>query len=612
MLFKNTVYPFSFYHDWSMSFRRIHNYYVGEQIAQGSFTTLRIAYHKETLLPCALRMITKSITEKCKHHGKEILFSEKDLAPLLIHPNILKMNDTVETKKSVFQFVELCEFGDLSSYLEELKERKYDVEGRKVDYNQKIVLLDQILAAIEYLHSHRICHRDIKPENVLIGKSDTVDFGNDKTERRSNKSISDNVHNHRVCKLCDFGFSALIENENNLVCGKCGSVNYVAPEVLTGKPYDGMKADMWSLGVVIKEIFSERIGNFEEDSNISLPKDVSEIVKKLLVKNPKKRLDIFELRRAKLFHILRKESNTILNNTSSTKSLSLHNPSSSPPSSSPSLHPIFPITPNNTNTGNDNDNNTNTNNDNNNENNNHNNHARINNTATQQANPSALYKSHTQENLFQKIMRKTKTENISHDYTTVKSDYNADLLYNYKEPMVLPNQVISQLAEIENTSISNVRSELSKNGINRCKIIGVLLNEVLLSTTSPNLQKEEPLINALKPNTASLPSISLLDSFADSYENETQCHKIYTNSKSHEVYHKVKKLILEQNFCLTDSKVTNTKLITFNAENDDVNIEFSCLDDLNSTEENCIITLSSPLKFDDYTKKLVNQIQCVV
>ena len=70
-------------------------------------------------------------------------------------------------------------------------------------------------------------HRDIKPDNILI--------------------------NNGNIKIADFGFCKPLENPNELAQTMLGSPIYMAPEILKGEVYT-MKADIWSLGVVLYEM----------------------------------------------------------------------------------------------------------------------------------------------------------------------------------------------------------------------------------------------------------------------------------------------------------------------------------------------------------------------
>ncbi|KAL0376297.1 UNVERIFIED_CONTAM: CBL-interacting serine/threonine-protein kinase [Sesamum calycinum] len=74
----------------------------------------------------------------------------------------------------------------------------------------------QLISAVDYCHSRGIYHRDLKPENLLLDSCG-------------------------VLKVSDFGLSAFAKQvrEDGLLHTACGTPNYVAPEVLTDKGYDG-------------------------------------------------------------------------------------------------------------------------------------------------------------------------------------------------------------------------------------------------------------------------------------------------------------------------------------------------------------------------------------
>ena len=80
----------------------------------------------------------------------------------------------------------------------------------------------------EYLHEKGVVHRDIKPENLLLTEGE-------------------------VLKLSDFGLATVFRHneKERLLERRCGTMPYIAPEVLCKSRYNAMPADTWSCGVVL-------------------------------------------------------------------------------------------------------------------------------------------------------------------------------------------------------------------------------------------------------------------------------------------------------------------------------------------------------------------------
>ena len=119
-------------------------------------------------------------------------------------------------------------------------------KGKNIQFNLIEIYLFQLCKAINYIHIKNVCHRDIKPENILI-----------------------NI-NTNITQLCDFGCSIITENEQYENKNK----NVVsAPELILLNKYYNYKIDIWSLGIIISELFLGTI-LFMEQSNKDQLKEI--------------------------------------------------------------------------------------------------------------------------------------------------------------------------------------------------------------------------------------------------------------------------------------------------------------------------------------------------
>jgi len=94
------------------------------------------------------------------------------------------------------------------------------------------VIFAKILKGVQACHSKGICHRDLKMQNILVD----ADFNP---------------------KICDFGFAT---DNNDHLTEFLGTQQYAAPEILRNRAYDGFKADIFSLGVVLITLTTCKIG----------------------------------------------------------------------------------------------------------------------------------------------------------------------------------------------------------------------------------------------------------------------------------------------------------------------------------------------------------------
>jgi len=148
--------------------------------------------------------------------GVAALESEVQVFLCLDHPHICRLVNVYQTPKSLSLVMECMAGGELFDRVSEKK---------KFPEPQAANVMQQMLLAVHYLHSHGIVHRDIKLENFVYDAKDGD-----------------------VLKLIDFGFSKFRERGAKMRTA-CGTLSYVAPEVLTDS-YTS-QCDLWSLGVIV-------------------------------------------------------------------------------------------------------------------------------------------------------------------------------------------------------------------------------------------------------------------------------------------------------------------------------------------------------------------------
>ncbi|KAH3679504.1 hypothetical protein WICMUC_000925 [Wickerhamomyces mucosus] len=184
------------------------------------------------------------------------------------HPNIMRLIDFFEDDE--YYYIETPPHDsaiDLFDYIE-LKKTMNEYECKSI--------IKQCVSALNHLHNNGVVHRDIKDENLIIDKNGVI-------------------------KLIDFGSAAYIKQGPFDVF--VGTLDYAAPEVLNGQPYEGKPQDVWSLGILIYTlIYKENpFYNVDEimDGELRLPFIISEgcvnLIKRILQRDIKKRPNMEEI-----------------------------------------------------------------------------------------------------------------------------------------------------------------------------------------------------------------------------------------------------------------------------------------------------------------------------
>ncbi|KAM0840752.1 hypothetical protein ACQ4PT_059451 [Festuca glaucescens] len=220
--------------------RRVGKYELGRTIGEGTFAKVRIAKNMESGDHVAIKILDKVKVQK--HRLVEQIRREICTMKLIQHPNVVRLHEVMGSKARIFIVLEYVTGGELHDIIADRGSLKED-EARKY--------FQQLINAVDYCHSRGVYHRDLKIENLLLDTAGNL-------------------------KVSDFGLSAISEQvkADGLLHTTCGTPNYVAPEVIEDKGYDGALADLWSCGVILFVMLAGYLP-FEDDNVASLYEKIS-------------------------------------------------------------------------------------------------------------------------------------------------------------------------------------------------------------------------------------------------------------------------------------------------------------------------------------------------
>lgn len=251
----------------------LRNYKFGKTLGIGSFGKVKIAEHVLTGYKVAVKILNRRKIRNMEMEEK--VRREIKILRLFMHPHIIRLYEVIETPTDIYVVMEYVKAGELFDYIVE-KGRLQEDEARN--------FFQQIISGVEYCHRNMVVHRDLKPENLLLDSKYNV-------------------------KIADFGLSNIMR-DGHFLKTSCGSPNYAAPEVISGKLYAGPEVDVWSCGVILYALLcgtlpfdDENIPNLFKKikSGIyTLPSHLStgarDLIPRMLVVDPMKRITIPEIR----------------------------------------------------------------------------------------------------------------------------------------------------------------------------------------------------------------------------------------------------------------------------------------------------------------------------
>ena len=213
--------------------KQIGDYTLGTELGSGAFGKVVLGKHIYTNEPVAIKILDKMILSHTPDDYQSVR-QEINILKSVKHKHIVQLYDVLQTPRHIFIIMEYCEGKDLLDYI---------LTKSKLSEEESLKYFHQLINALFYLHSQNIAHRDIKIDNMLLDRN-------------------------RDLKLVDFGLSTKYPDDN-LLDQPCGTVVYAAPEVLQGREYHGMLADVWSSGIVLYGMLSGYLPFGEQDDEIN-------------------------------------------------------------------------------------------------------------------------------------------------------------------------------------------------------------------------------------------------------------------------------------------------------------------------------------------------------
>ncbi|KAG8434683.1 hypothetical protein GDO86_012879 [Hymenochirus boettgeri] len=259
-----------------------------QTLGEGAYGEVQLAVNRKTEEAVAVKIVDMKRAADCPENIKKEICINK----MLNHTNIVRFYGHRREGNIQYLFLEYCRGGELFDRIEP------DV-GMPEHEAQRF--FRQLIAGVEYLHSIGITHRDIKPENLLLDDRDQL-------------------------KISDFGLATVFRHngKERLLNRMCGTLPYVAPELLKSKAFRAEPVDLWSCGIVLTAMLAGELPwdqpneacqeycDWKEKKHYLTPwKKISStplaLLCKMLTENPESRITIQDIKKDRWFTDLIKQ-----------------------------------------------------------------------------------------------------------------------------------------------------------------------------------------------------------------------------------------------------------------------------------------------------------------
>ncbi|KAI5954643.1 PKH1 [Candida jiufengensis] len=262
--------------------RSVNDFKFGKELGEGSYSTVILATDKITSKQYAVKVLDKRHIIKEKK-VKYVNIEKHALNRLSNRMGVISLYFTFQDKDSLYFVLDYAANGELLTLI-----KKYNT----LNEDCTRYFGAQILDAIKYMHDNGVIHRDIKPENILLDDKMRI-------------------------QITDFGTARLLEKKDDEsedypvdVRAKSfvGTAEYVSPELLESK-YCGKPGDIWAFGCIIYQMIAgkppfkatneyltfQKITKLQYAFSAGFPNIIRDLIKKILVLQPSKRVTIPEI-----------------------------------------------------------------------------------------------------------------------------------------------------------------------------------------------------------------------------------------------------------------------------------------------------------------------------
>ena len=258
---------------------QVNQYFIfkDKQIGKGGSSIVYLGEDEEKQRKYAIKVTDKNLKANPFKHIYDYVKEEVSILKRIHSKYIVTTYEVIESKNRIYIIMEYMSLGSVFNLIDHINENQIK------EYTRNLI------CAVEHCHKiANIIHKDINVNNLLVNQEG-------------------------VAKLCDFGISAVFEDDNDILPSK-GPSTYTPPEKKYNEQYRGQPADIYLIGLTLFHMVFKRplftdFGNLTKNDyiNINIPKkdlnnndlnqNLFNLIQSLLKFNPDERPTINKLKR---------------------------------------------------------------------------------------------------------------------------------------------------------------------------------------------------------------------------------------------------------------------------------------------------------------------------